>query len=187
MQDFGSVDQITERTNEAALVIERAVDWLHGEAVLALAPVDRLDVDRWNVSGLDDDGHELPARRVERAVEGAVDVLAVDERDAGHLAVRGHYPSCSAAGLYRAAGLDHAWLVITDSRVGVLVERPDEAVFEARYELPRHALGSITRWKQPMVPEFKGGPRFAQIGFADSSWARVRTDEDGLAALLSQP
>lgn len=230
------MDPTAEKTAEAGLLIERAAEWLAGEAVRAMASVSDLDSDRWRVSGLDDAGHELPAGRAERGIESTVDFLTVEE-GGGHLAVRGDHPTCAAVGLYRAAELDHAWFVITDSRVAVLrlrdaqdasegeiqaileeakrerslggairgvgkivkssstefvkrarrgplAGRPEDAVFECPFEVPRFALETIDRWKQPMVPEFKGGPRFVKIGFTDASWARVKTDEDGLTALI---
>lgn len=64
-----------------------------------------------------------------------------------------------------------------------LAERPADAVLEWPFELPRQALRGVERWKQPLVPQFKGGPRFVQIHFTDGSWARVQTDEAGQAAL----
>jgi hypothetical protein len=64
-----------------------------------------------------------------------------------------------------------------------LAERPDDAVLEVAFELPRQAIARIERWKQPLVPEVRNGPRWLQIHFADGSWARVRTDEAGQAAL----
>ncbi len=64
-----------------------------------------------------------------------------------------------------------------------LAERPADAVLEWPFELPRHALRGVERWKQPLVPQFGGGPRFVQIHFTDKSWARVKTDEAGQAAL----
>lgn len=64
-----------------------------------------------------------------------------------------------------------------------LAERPQDAVLECPFEAPRSALQSITRWKQPMVPEFSGGPRFVQVQFTDGSWARLQTDAAGVAAL----
>lgn len=64
-----------------------------------------------------------------------------------------------------------------------LAERPDDAVLEPVFELPRHALARVERWKQPLVPEFRGGPRWLQLHFTDGSWARVKTDEAGQNAL----
>lgn len=64
-----------------------------------------------------------------------------------------------------------------------LAERPADAVLEWPFELPRQALHGIERWKQPLVPQFRGGPRFVQLHFTDRSWARVRTDEAGQATL----
>jgi len=64
-----------------------------------------------------------------------------------------------------------------------LVERGQDAVLEPAFELPRQALARIDRWKQPLVPEFRGGPRWLQLHFADGSWARVKTDEHGQSAL----
>ncbi|HYJ68921.1 MAG TPA: hypothetical protein VEX15_14825 [Nocardioidaceae bacterium] len=183
------MDVITARTTEAELIVERAgVEWLAGEAIRAIAPVSGLDFDRWKVHGLDDDGRELPPGRTERFVDGPGDLFTTDEGEPAYVAVRGHYPTCSAVRLYRAAELDHAWLVITDSRLAVLrlceAEDASEGTIESRFELPTHALASVVRWKQPMMPEIDNGPRFAQIGFADASWARVKTDESGLASLV---
>lgn len=64
-----------------------------------------------------------------------------------------------------------------------LAERPGDAVLEPVFEAPRQALARVDRWKQPLVPEFEGGPRWLQVHFADGSWARVKTDQAGLAAL----
>jgi hypothetical protein len=65
-----------------------------------------------------------------------------------------------------------------------LHERPGDAVLECPFELPLHALQGVRHWKQPLVPEFRGGPRFAQLLFTDGSWARIKTDEPGQTALL---
>lgn len=53
-----------------------------------------------------------------------------------------------------------------------LAERPDDAVLECPYELPRAALARVEKGKQRLVPQFRGG-----------SLARVKTDEPGQAAL----
>lgn len=63
-----------------------------------------------------------------------------------------------------------------------LAERPDDAVLEPAFELPRQALARVERWKQPLVPEVRGGPRWLQVHFTDGSWARLKTDEAGQAA-----
>lgn len=72
---------------------------------------------------------------------------------------------------------------VKTSRRAPLVERPRDAILTACLELPRDAVVSVSRWKQPMVPEFDGGPRFVEVRFTDSSWARVRTTRAGLLAL----
>jgi hypothetical protein len=64
-----------------------------------------------------------------------------------------------------------------------LAERPDDAVLEPAFEAPRQALARVERWKQPLVPEIRGGPRWLRLHFADGSWARVQTDEAGQTAL----
>jgi hypothetical protein len=64
-----------------------------------------------------------------------------------------------------------------------LAERPADAVLEPVFELPRHALAQVERWKQPLVPEVRHGPRWLQLHFADGSWARIQTDEAGQSAL----
>jgi len=64
-----------------------------------------------------------------------------------------------------------------------LVERPADAVLEPVFEVGREALAGIEKWKQPLVPQFKGGPRWLQVHFRDNSWARVQTDEPGQQAL----
>lgn len=64
-----------------------------------------------------------------------------------------------------------------------LSERPDDAVLECPFELPRAALARVEKWKQPLVPQFRGGPRWLQVHFTDGSWARVKTDEAGQTAL----
>lgn len=65
-----------------------------------------------------------------------------------------------------------------------LSERPGDAVLECPFELPLPALQGVRHWKQPLVPEFRNGPRFVQLLFTDGSWARIRTDETGQTALL---
>jgi hypothetical protein len=64
-----------------------------------------------------------------------------------------------------------------------LSERPEDAVLESPFELPRAALARVEKWKQPLVPQFRGGPRWLAVHFTDGSWARVKTDEAGQAAL----
>ncbi len=64
-----------------------------------------------------------------------------------------------------------------------LSARPDDAVLECPFELPRAALARVERWKQPLVPQFRGGPRWLQVHFTDGSWARVKSDEAGQTAL----
>ena len=64
-----------------------------------------------------------------------------------------------------------------------LGERPEDAVLECPFELPRAALAGVEKWKQPLVPQFRGGPRWLAIHFTDGSMARVKTDEAGQAAL----
>lgn len=64
-----------------------------------------------------------------------------------------------------------------------LHERPADAVLVCEFEAPRQVLGGVERWKQPMVPEFRGGPRFVQVHFTDGSWVRLKTDEEGQTAL----
>ncbi len=64
-----------------------------------------------------------------------------------------------------------------------LAERPADAVLEPVFEVPRQALAGVERWKQPLVPQFRGGPRWLQVHFTDGSWARVQTDEAGQTAL----
>ncbi|MPZ86298.1 MAG: hypothetical protein GEV28_40380 [Actinophytocola sp.] len=64
-----------------------------------------------------------------------------------------------------------------------LHERPEDAELVVEFEAPRQALAGVERWKQPLVPQFRGGPRFVQVHFADRSWARLKTDEAGQTAL----
>lgn len=64
-----------------------------------------------------------------------------------------------------------------------LHERPADAELVCDFEAPRQALGGVERWKQPLVPQFRGGPRFVQVHFTDGSWARLQTNEAGQAAL----
>jgi hypothetical protein len=65
-----------------------------------------------------------------------------------------------------------------------LEQRPDDAVLEVPFEASRQVLRGIVRWKQPLVPEFAGGPRYVQVEFGDGSWARFETDEAGATALV---
>lgn len=64
-----------------------------------------------------------------------------------------------------------------------LHERPGDAELVCEFEAPRQALAGVEKWKQPLVPQFRGGPRFLQIHFTDGSWARLKTDEAGQQAL----
>lgn len=219
-----------ERAAEAALLSERvAAEWLRGDVIRVLAAAEQLDQDRYKVRGLDEDGD--PVVRGERFIDAMVD----DSPGGGYVAVRGGDPRCAAVGLYRGAGFDHAWLVITSHRVAVLRlrdlldgtedakqellegakeslggalrglgkfvktsatefaksmrrpplhERPADAVLACQFGLPLQALQGVQHWKQPMVPEFRSGPRFVQLSFTDGSWARLKTDEAGQTALL---
>lgn len=222
--------------NEGALVAELAGrHWLRGDQIQAMAPAAHLDVDRYKVAGLDENGQPRPESGLERAAD-AVGWMIVEDGPVGYVAVRGGHPRCAAVGLYQATRFDHAWLVITSHRLAILrlrdirnteegavdeiieqarqerslggalrglgkivktsatefvksarrpplAERPQDAVLDWPYEVPRQALRSIERWKQPMVPEFNGGPRFVQVWFTDDSWARLKTDQSGLLAL----
>lgn len=67
-----------------------------------------------------------------------------------------------------------------------LHERPEDASLVCEFEAPRPALAGVQRWKQPLVPEVRGGPRFVQVHFTDGSWARLQTDERGQAVLTGQ-
>jgi hypothetical protein len=64
-----------------------------------------------------------------------------------------------------------------------LAERPADAVLEPAFELPRQVLARVERWKQPLIPEVRGGPRWLRLHFTDGSWARLQTDETGQAAV----
>lgn len=64
-----------------------------------------------------------------------------------------------------------------------LHERPEDATLVCEFEAPRHVLAAVERWKQPLIPQVRGGPRFLQIHFTDGSWARLQTNESGQAAL----
>lgn len=72
---------------------------------------------------------------------------------------------------------------VKSSRRPPLTERPQDAVLEWPFEIPRQALHSVVRWKIPMMPEFNGGPRYVQVQFTDHSWVRLKTDQTGLTAL----
>jgi hypothetical protein len=224
------------KRQESKLVVDLAArHWLRGDQIQAMAPAAHLDVDRYKVAGLDENGHPRPESGLERAAD-AVGWMIVEDGPVGYVAVRGGHPRCAAVGLYQGTRFDHAWLVITPHRVAVLrlrdlqnteegkvdeiieqarqerslggalrglgkivktsatefvksarrpplTERPQDAVLDCPFEVPRHALHSIVRWKQPMVPEFDGGPRFVQVQFTDDSWARLKTDQAGLTAL----
>lgn len=64
-----------------------------------------------------------------------------------------------------------------------LHERPADAELVCDFEAPRQALARVERWKQPLIPQLKGGPRHVQVHFVDGSWARLQTNEAGQAAL----
>jgi hypothetical protein len=208
---------------EARLVGERAVAWLRGDVIQALAAAAELDREVYRVRGLDEDGH--PTGAAEKAF-GAMFAESAGE----YVAVRGDHPNCAAVGLYKALESEHTWLVLTSHRLAVLrlrdlaagtesaqalaaakeekslggalrglgkfvkasatefaqsvrrpplTDRPQEAALESAWEIPRQALARIERWKQPLVPEFKGGPRWLQLHFTDNSWTRVKTTEQG--------
>jgi hypothetical protein len=78
---------------------------------------------------------------------------------------------------------DSATEFVKSARRPPLVERPQDAVFECPFEVPRQALHSIVPWKIRLVPEFDGGPRLIQVQFTDDSWTRLETDQTGRAAL----
>ncbi len=64
-----------------------------------------------------------------------------------------------------------------------LAQRPDDAELRPVVELSRAAMVEAVRWREPGVPEHRGGPRHVELRFADSSIARLRTDVDGLRSL----
>jgi hypothetical protein len=68
-----------------------------------------------------------------------------------------------------------------------LAERPQDAVLECPFEVPRAALQSITPWKPRLMPAFRRGPRWVEVHFADDSRACLTTDAAGAAALTAGP
>jgi hypothetical protein len=117
----------------------------------------------------------LRLRDVRNTQEGVVD--AIVERPG---------PDKSLGGFLRGVGKivkTSTEELVQSARRPPLVERPQDAVLECPFEIARQALHSIVRWKQPLVPQFRGGPRFVQVSFTDGSWARLQTDEAGQSAL----
>lgn len=113
----------------------------------------------------------LRDRAAGTAVEDAL-VAAKDEKSlGGALRGLGRMVAASAAEFARSV------------RCPPLGERPEDAVLECPFEVPRAALARVEAWKQPLVPQFRGGPRWLAVHFTDGSWARVKTDEAGGAAL----
>jgi hypothetical protein len=113
-----------------SLLLQRAeVEWLQGEAILAVAPVRHLLQGRYRVRGLDHDGNTPPA-----VVDQVLDAVTDSYHPNGYTVVRGDHPDCSAVALYRAAGRENAWLVVTSRRVAVLrmrdVRNDAETVFD---------------------------------------------------------
>jgi hypothetical protein len=68
-----------------------------------------------------------------------------------------------------------------------LVERPQDAALTIGFEGPRQELAGIERWKLPMMPEFRTGPRMVQVHFVDGSWSRVQTTVEGAQRLTGSP
>lgn len=159
---------------EARLVGDRAVAWLRGDVIQALASATELDREVFRVKGLDEDGH--PKQMFGLISDESADALAAAKEQralGGVLRGLGRFVKASAEEFAQSV------------RRPPLAERPEDAVLECVWEIPREALAGVERWKQPLVPEFEGGPRWLQIHFADSSWARLKTDERGLAAYTS--
>ncbi|MCA1655133.1 MAG: hypothetical protein LC635_01395, partial [Pseudonocardiaceae bacterium] len=87
---------------EARLVGALAArQWLRGEVIHALVSATELDREVYRVRGLDEHGY--PAGAGERAVSA----IFAGESGGEYVAVRGDYPECVAAGLYRALSTEH--------------------------------------------------------------------------------
>jgi hypothetical protein len=71
----------------------------------------------------------------------------------------------------------------TGRRRPPLAQRPQDAVLECPFDLPRAALQAIAGWKPPLIPTWDGGPRWIEVHFTDGSMARLTTDAAGAAAL----
>ncbi|SEF08344.1 hypothetical protein [Jiangella alba] len=98
--------------------------------------------------------------------------------DAGRLLKEG-------GGLLRTMGRLVKGFVREVSALNSIADRPESAVVEPAWEVPRHALSAATRWKKPLIPELRGGERNVQLTFTDGSFARLCTDEAGLASLAA--
>lgn len=106
------------------------------------------------------------------------DTSAEPMPDAGQLLKEG-------GGLLRTMGRLVKGFVREVSALNSIADRPESAVVEPVWEVPRHALSAATRWKKPLIPELRGGERNVQLTFADGSFARLCTDEAGLASLAA--
>jgi hypothetical protein len=164
---------------EAPLVVDRAAAWLQGEAIQALAPAAGL----YRALATE---HTWLVLTTHRLAVLLLRDLAVGTRSADALAAAKEQRALGGVlrdlgKFVKASAEEFAQSV----RRPPLIERPEDAVLEPVWEIPRGALVGVERWKQPLVPEFKGGPRWLQVHFADKSWARVQTDERGQAAYAS--
>lgn len=119
---------------ESTVVAELAArHWVRGDQVQAMVPVGRhLNVDRHRVRGLDELGNPQAQSMGRRAFDAAESMF--DDNDTSYVAVRGEQPQCAAVGMYRAAGFDHAWLVITSHRVAVLRLRDRQNAGEGKVD-----------------------------------------------------
>lgn len=86
-------------------------------------------------------------------------------------------------GLLRTVGRLVRGFVREVSALNSIADRPESAVVEPVWEAPRQALSAATRWRKPLIPELRGGERNVQLTFSDGSFARLCTDEAGLASL----
>jgi hypothetical protein len=117
----------------------------------------------------------LRLRDVQEQADDLADDLAAQAREGQSLGklVRG------VGRLVKASAAE----LTTGRRRPPLTERPQDAVLECPFEVPRAALQAIVGWKPPLMPTYDGGPGWMEVRFTDGSMARLTTDAAGAAAL----
>ncbi|MCP2169723.1 hypothetical protein [Goodfellowiella coeruleoviolacea] len=114
-------------------------------------------------------------RQGENALDGFTADLAEDRSVGGLLRGVGKLVRGAATDMVRAA------------RRPPLTERPEDAVLTVEFEGPHQELAGVRRWKQPMVPNLRHGPRMVELHFADGSWCRVQTTVADAQTLTGTP
>ncbi|WP_157575075.1 hypothetical protein [Jiangella muralis] len=93
--------------------------------------------------------------------------------------------AADGAGFLRSMGRLLKGFAREVSALNSIADRPESAEVTLCWEVPRLQLAEATRWRKPMIPELPGGERNVQLSFADGSFARLCTDEAGLASLTA--